>query len=474
MVAVNSKGIDCDETFSPVVKPATIRTILSLAVSRDWPIHQLDVKNAFLHGQLSETHSLYGLKQAPRVWFQWFASFITRVSFQHSKTDASLFVYHQGSDIAYLLLYVDDIILIASSTALLQHIITLLHKEILERAHMAHCNPYRTLVDTESKLGSDGDLVCLYMHDPREPHFTALKHILRYVRGTIDHGLQLYISSTIQLTAYTDVDWAGCPAEYHGVANVVAETAWIRNLLLELHTSLAPATLVYCDNVSAMYLSNNPVQHQRIKHIEIDIHFVRDYVASGQVRVLHVPSRFQYADIFTKGLPSALFLVSLQFERLKASRSNCEGVWVLLVRDGGLMGRLGRGGARLGRRGKGKGVRRNKGGGQWESSRSASGRREDGEGRGGWDRGRESVGREVSGVSVGERSGMRRGGRGEVDKRKRGEGIEGGGGEYEGGGEGKGGGEETERGGERGRRGEEGDGGVGDQGTQSVGRVKEE
>ncbi|GKD02782.1 ribonuclease H-like domain-containing protein [Tanacetum coccineum] len=180
------------------------------------------------------------------------------------------------------------------------------------------------------------------MHDLRDPHFTALKRILRYVRGTLDHGLQLHISSTSQLTAFTDADWAGCPVthrftfgycvflgdnllswfakrhvtlsrssaevEYRGVANVVAETAWIRNLLLELHALLTTATLVYCDNVSAVYLSTNPVQHQRTKHIEIDIHFVRDYVASGQVRVLHVPSRFQYADIFTKGLLSALFL----------------------------------------------------------------------------------------------------------------------------------------------------------------------
>ncbi|GJU53224.1 ribonuclease H-like domain-containing protein [Tanacetum coccineum] len=115
------------------------------------------------------------------------------------------------------------------------------------------------------------------MHDPREPHFSALKRILR-------------------------VD-----AEYRGVTNAVAETCWLRNLLRELHTPLTSATLVYCDNVSAVYLSSNPVQHQRTKHIEIDIHFVRDLVAAGQVRVLHVPSRYQYADIFTKGLPSALF-----------------------------------------------------------------------------------------------------------------------------------------------------------------------
>jgi len=65
--------------------------------------------------------------------------------------------------------------------------------------------------------------------------------------------------------------------------------------------------LVYCDNVSAIYLAGNPVQHQRTKHIEMDIHFVREKVAHGQVRVLHVSSRYQIADIFIKGLPLVLF-----------------------------------------------------------------------------------------------------------------------------------------------------------------------
>ncbi|GKC76838.1 ribonuclease H-like domain-containing protein [Tanacetum coccineum] len=145
------------------------------------------------------------------------------------------------------------------------------------------------------------------MHDPREPHFVVLKRILRYVKDTLDFGFHLYASVTTFLVGYTDADWAGCPstrrstsgycvflgdnllswsfkrhhaisrfsveAEYRGVANVVAETAWLRNLLRELHSPLMIATLVYCDNV----------------------------------RVLHVPSRFQFADIFTKGLPSALF-----------------------------------------------------------------------------------------------------------------------------------------------------------------------
>jgi hypothetical protein len=70
---------------------------------------------------------------------------------------------------------------------------------------------------------------------------------------------------------------------------------------------LQQATLVYCDNVSIVYLSTNPVQHQRTKHIEIDLHFVRERVAAGAVRVLHVPTSSQFADIFTKGLPSTVF-----------------------------------------------------------------------------------------------------------------------------------------------------------------------
>nr|GEV22359.1 ribonuclease H-like domain-containing protein [Tanacetum cinerariifolium] len=352
------QGIDCDETFSLVVKPATIRTVLSLAISRDWPVHQLD-------------RSLYGLKQAPRAWFQRFASFVTRIGFQHSKTDTSLFVFHHGSDIAYLLLYVDGIILTTSSTALLQRIIALLYSEFA----MTDLGSLHYFLGVSAQRSSSGMFlsqskfaeeflselmcriitrarpllilnlnlhVCLYMQDPRDPHFTTLKRILCYVRGTLDYGLQLYVSSTTQLTAYTDADWAGCPvtrrstsgycvflgdnllswsakrqvtlsrfsveAEYRGVANVVTETAWIRNLLCELHTPLFTATHVYCDNVSAVYMSANPVQHQRTKNIEIDIHFVRDFVAKGEVRVLHMPSRFQYDDIFTKGIPAALFL----------------------------------------------------------------------------------------------------------------------------------------------------------------------
>ncbi|KAD5962053.1 hypothetical protein E3N88_13526 [Mikania micrantha] len=421
-------GIDCGETFSPVVKPATIRTVLSLALSKSWDVHQLDVKNAFLHGNLNETvymhqppgfrdtsfpdhvcllqKSLYGLKQAPRAWYQRFADYVFTIGFHHSKCDHSLFIFHSGQHTAYILLYVDDILLVTSSATLRHHFMSLLATEfamkdlgplsyflgiavtrqpssyflsqqkyaleVLERAGLSSCNPAITPVDTKHKMSSsDGELlpdatsyrrlagalqyltftrpdisyavqqVCMHMHAPRTTHMNALKRILRYIKGTISYGLTLTRSDTSSLVAYTDADWAGCPdtrrstsgycvylganllswsskcqptlsrssaeAEYRGVAHVVSETCWLRNLLLELRNPLSRATIVYCDNVSAVYLSTNPVQHQRTKHIELDIHFVRDTVAQGQIRVLHMPSCFQIADIFTKGLPHVLF-----------------------------------------------------------------------------------------------------------------------------------------------------------------------
>ncbi|GJT00784.1 ribonuclease H-like domain-containing protein [Tanacetum coccineum] len=317
-------GVDFDETFSPVVKPATIRTVLSLAVSRQWPIHQLDVKNAFLNGDLSETvymhqppgfvdnryphhvcllqRSLYGLKQAPRAWFQRFAALLQQIigslNNEFDMTDLGALNYFLGisADRTPTGLFLSQ-----KKYAL----------QLLERAHIVTCNPSRTPVDTESKLGPEGAPV----QDPTLyrsltgglQYLTFTRPDLSYA-GTLDLGLHLYASSTTSLVGYTDADWAGCPstrrstsgycvflgdnllswsakrqhtlscssteAEYWGVANIVAETAWLRNLLRELHYPLSTATLVYCDNVSAVYMSANPVQHQRTKHIEIDIHFV--------------------------------------------------------------------------------------------------------------------------------------------------------------------------------------------------------
>jgi hypothetical protein len=80
----------------------------------------------------------------------------------------------------------------------------------------------------------------------------------------------------------------------------VADATWLGQLLLELHASLRRSIVVFCDNVNTVYMSSNPDHHQRTKHIKTDLHFVRGQVALGHVKVLHVPTGSQYANIFTK------------------------------------------------------------------------------------------------------------------------------------------------------------------------------
>ncbi|GJX03406.1 ribonuclease H-like domain-containing protein [Tanacetum coccineum] len=319
------QGIDCDETFSPVVKPATIQTVLSLVVSRQWPIHQLDVKNAFLHGHLTKTVYMH---QPPGFTDSAHSDYVCLL-----KTDSSLFIFHKGPDTAYLLLYVDDIILTTSFTSLLQRILSSLHAEFAMTDlgplnYFLGISATRTMtpVDIEKKFRPEGSPVtdptlyrslaralqyltftrpdlsyavqqlCIYMHDPREPLLNAMKRVLRCpatCRST--SGYYVFLGDNLLTWSSKRQDTlsrSSAEAVYHRVANAVAETSWIRNLLRDLYTPLFTATLVYCDNVSVVYMSANPVQHQRTKHIEIDIHFVRDKVAAGHVRVLHVPSRF--------------------------------------------------------------------------------------------------------------------------------------------------------------------------------------
>jgi UDP-N-acetyl-D-mannosaminuronic acid transferase (WecB/TagA/CpsF family) len=81
------------------------------------------------------------------------------------------------------------------------------------------------------------------------------------------------------------VSRSSAEAEYRTVAHAVAETVWIKQLMEELRRPIQQATLVYCDNISVVYLSANPVQHRRTKHIEIDLHFARESVQLGHVRV---------------------------------------------------------------------------------------------------------------------------------------------------------------------------------------------
>lgn len=226
--------------------------------------------------------SLYGLWLAPRAWFNHFAEFVVKLGFRTNHSDSSLFVLHRRNDIAYLLIYVDDIVLTGSSPGLLQHVIDRLRAEftvkdlselrffldidvkrtvdgfypsqeryvedILEHASMMTCKPVSTPVESKGKLSGDeatlddassyrslvGTLMyltvtrpdlafamqqaCLQMHDPCVPHMTMLERILRYVHGTTSHRLHLHASPELDVMAYSDANWAGCLDTRHSTS----------------------------------------------------------------------------------------------------------------------------------------------------------------------------------------------------------------------------------------------------------------
>uniref|UniRef100_A0A2N9J3U8 CCHC-type domain-containing protein n=1 Tax=Fagus sylvatica TaxID=28930 RepID=A0A2N9J3U8_FAGSY len=243
-------GLDYKETFSPVVKPATIRAIMTIAVMNGWELRQMDVNNAFLNGELIETvymmqpsgfkdlskpthvcrlrKAIYGLKQAPLAWYTALKNAILQLGFHNSKADSSLFIYSQDADWAG---NVDD----RTSTS----------------AYI-------------SFLGST-------------PISWSSKKQRAVVRSSTE-------------------------AEYRALANAASETTWLQNFLKELGFPLKTAPQLLCDNLGATHLNFNPVNHSRMKHIQIDLHFVRDLVQQGCLQVCHVHTQDQLADLLTKPL----------------------------------------------------------------------------------------------------------------------------------------------------------------------------
>ena len=183
--------------------------------------------------------------------------------------------------------------------------------------------------------------ICQFMHCPKDVHWQAIKRILRYLRGTIDHGLHITRSSSFHISAFTDADWGGCPddrrstggfclylgsklinwsskkqatiarssteAEYKSLALATCDIIWVQSLLSELGIFLKSSPVLHCDNIGATYLAANPVMHSRTKHIDLDFHFVRERVAIKALQIAVVSSKDQLADIMTKPLPAPRF-----------------------------------------------------------------------------------------------------------------------------------------------------------------------
>eukprot|EP00253_Pinus_taeda_P003400 PITA_03400 len=377
------EGIDYTETFSPVAKMNSIRLVFSLAASLKWEVHQMDVKSAFLHGDLHEEiymeqpigfiqtdsslvcrlkKSLYGLKQAPRAWYAKMDSFLLESGFSRCYSDNTVYTKKVGNSLIILVLYVDDLILTGSDPNLINHVKSSLKKkfemtdlghlhyflglqvlqskkgislsqskyacDILHHFHMEDCKPapspfqsgvklsvsctspevdatlYLQLVGkllylthTRPDLSFAVGLVARFLQNPRESHWKAAKRILRYVRGPITWACKKQAAISL----------SSAEAEYRGAVEASKEALWLRQILSEFGFEQQHPTTLWCDNQSAIQLCKDPFQHQRSKHIELHMHFIRKLIHDHVLEVQYCSTDDQFADIFTKALTEAKF-----------------------------------------------------------------------------------------------------------------------------------------------------------------------
>ncbi|CAL9029761.1 unnamed protein product, partial [Prunus brigantina] len=213
--------IDFNETFAPVARLDTVRTLIALAAQKRWKLFQLDVKSAFLNGVLHEEvyvdqppgfvikdkedrvyrlkKALYGLKQAPRAWYEEINSYFTAAGFQRSPSEPTLYVKAAESGILIVSLYVDDIIYTGSS----EELVMSFKSEMMKRYEMTDLGLLHHFLGlaTRPDIMFAASLLARYMHGPTKKHMGTAKRVLRYIQGTLDYAFHL---------GYCDSDWSGC------------------------------------------------------------------------------------------------------------------------------------------------------------------------------------------------------------------------------------------------------------------------
>lgn len=422
-------GIDYSETFAPVARLDTVRTVIALAAQKEWDLYQLDVKSAFLNGELKEEvyvqqpqgfvtkgqeekvyklkKALYGLKQAPRAWYSEIDSYFIQQGFERSQSEHTLYVKRQGKDdILLVALYVDDLVYTGNNKKMVENFkiemmkkyemsdLGLLHhflgievyqdeygvficqkryaENILKKFGMNGCKPadiplvvngklkkedggrlvdasmYRSLVGslfyltaTRPDLMFAASLLSRFMSKPSHLHLGAAKGVLRYIMGTMEHGIRFQKNSKLEVKGYCDSDWAGsvddmkstsgyvfslgsgviswcskkqdtvaqssAEAEYLAAGLATQQSLWLRRILEDIGEKQEESLLLHCDNKSAIAMAKNPVFHSRTRHINIKHHFIRSVIEDGDVQLVFCNSQEQLADIFTKALPRGRF-----------------------------------------------------------------------------------------------------------------------------------------------------------------------
>ncbi|GAB2285872.1 hypothetical protein Dimus_039728 [Dionaea muscipula] len=175
-----------------------------------------------------------------------------------------------------------------------------------------------------------------FMQQPRQPHLLAARRLLRYLVRSSTRDLWFSALSPLQVRGYCDSDWVSCPltrrtvtgyftslgssplswkskkqstvarssaeAEYRSLAYATSELIWLRSVIRDLRVPIFAPISLYCDNQAAIYIASNPVFHERIKHIEINCHFIRNHFLRGTISPTYISSQQQPADLLTKAL----------------------------------------------------------------------------------------------------------------------------------------------------------------------------
>nr|GFA16219.1 Gag-Pol polyprotein [Tanacetum cinerariifolium] len=348
------EGIDFEELFAPVARLEAIRIFLAYAAHKNMVVYQMDVKTAFFNGNLQDKvyvsqpdgfvdpnnpnhvyklkKALYGLKQAPRAWYDMLSSFLLSQDFSKGSVDPTLFIRRNGNDLLldYRFLRIPEASLSTNLNMLLNHLrntaLNLATQWILQWWR----NPNWMRIE-KGKLWIHHIIVAR----PTEKHEHAVKRIFRYLRGTVNRGLWYPKDPSIALTAFADVDNAGCQdtrrstsgsvqflrerliswsskrqksaaisstkAEYIALSGCCAQILWMRSQLSDYGLGFNKIPM-YCNNKNAIDLCCNNVQHSLSKHIDIRYHFIKEQVENGVIELYFVNTEYQLADLFTKAL----------------------------------------------------------------------------------------------------------------------------------------------------------------------------
>ena len=419
--------LDFEESFAPVARLEAIRMFLAFAAHHKFKVYQMDVKSAFLNGELEEEvfvkqppgfidekhphwvyrldKALYGLRQAPRAWYDTLTKHLSENGFKRGAIDNTLFILRERGNLLLVQVYVDDIIFGSTDESLCKKFSKIMSskfemslmgeltfflglqikqtsdgifinqekyvRDILRKFDMNSSPSKSTPISAPLTIDSDPDgkpvnttvyrgmigslmyltasrpdimfATCLcarYQSNPKESHLAAVKRILKYLKGTPSLGLWYPKGSGLDLMGYSDSDHAGCKidrksttggchflggklvswtskkqtsvslstaeAEYVSAASCCAQILWMKHQLLDYGIKYSK-TPIFCDNTSAIAISNNPVMHSKTKHIDVRYHFIRDHVMKNDVEIHFIPTDKQLADIFTKPLDEKTF-----------------------------------------------------------------------------------------------------------------------------------------------------------------------